>query len=82
MGLPRWLSGKESTCQCKRCRRLGSDPWVRTSPLFLPGASRGQESLVGCSTWGCKESDMIARLSTHSCMYELDDQQEPLLNTL
>ena len=26
MGLPRWLSGLESTCQC---RRLGFDPWVR-----------------------------------------------------
>ena len=36
------------------------DPWVRTSPLFLPGESHGQKSLVGYSTWGCKESDMIA----------------------
>ena len=25
-GLPPWLSGKESTCQC---RRYGFDPWVR-----------------------------------------------------
>ena len=25
-GLPRWLSGKESTCQCKRCRRCRFDP--------------------------------------------------------
>ena len=24
-GLPRWLSGKESTCQC---RRSGFNPWV------------------------------------------------------
>ena len=24
-GLPRWLTGKESTCQCRRCR---TDPWV------------------------------------------------------
>ena len=29
-GLPRWLSGKESTCQCGR-RRF--DPWVRKIPL-------------------------------------------------
>ena len=27
--LPRWLSGKESTCQC---RRFGFDPWIRTIP--------------------------------------------------
>ena len=29
-GLPWWLSGKESTCQCRRC---GSDPWVGKIPL-------------------------------------------------
>ena len=26
--LPRWLSGKESTCQCRRHRRHGFHPWV------------------------------------------------------
>ena len=26
--VPRWYSGKESTCQCRRCRRCGFDPWV------------------------------------------------------
>ena len=28
MGLPRWLSGKESTCQWRRCRRCTFDPLV------------------------------------------------------
>ena len=28
--LPRWLSGKEPACQCRRC---GFDPWVREDPL-------------------------------------------------
>jgi len=28
MGLPRWLSGKESAYQCRRHRRCGFDPWV------------------------------------------------------
>ena len=28
-GLPRWLSGKEPACQC---RRLGCDPWVGKIP--------------------------------------------------
>ena len=32
-GLPRWLSGKESACQCRRQRRRGFDPWVRKIPL-------------------------------------------------
>jgi len=30
IGLPRWLSGRESTCQCRRC---GFDPRVRKIPL-------------------------------------------------
>ena len=62
-GLPRWLSGKESACQCKR---HGFDPWVRKTPwrrkwqptpVFLPGKSHGQWSLAGYSPWGHKESD-------------------------
>ena len=28
----RRLSGKESTCQCRRCRRHGFDPWIRKIP--------------------------------------------------
>ena len=28
-GFPRWLSGKESACQCRRFRRLRFDPWIR-----------------------------------------------------
>ena len=30
--LPRWLSGKESACQCRRCKRHGFDPWVAKIP--------------------------------------------------
>ena len=29
---PRWLSGKEPTCQCRRCRRHGFDPWAGKLP--------------------------------------------------
>ena len=56
---------RESTCQCRRCR---FDPWVRKihregngnplerqpTPVFLPGESHGQRSLVDYSPWGCK----------------------------
>ena len=31
--------------------------WQPT-PVFLPGESQGQESLVGCRLWGRTESDM------------------------
>ena len=48
-------------------RRNWFDPWVREiswgrkwqpTPVFLPGKSHGQRSLVGYSPWDCKESDM------------------------
>ena len=29
---PRWLRGKESTCQCRGLRRQGFNPWVRKIP--------------------------------------------------
>ena len=40
---------------------VGKIPWRREwqpTPVFLPGESLGQRSLVGYSPWGCKESDM------------------------
>ena len=30
------------------------------TPVFLPGESQGQGSLVGCHLWSCTESDMTA----------------------
>ena len=59
-GLPWWLSGKESACQCRRCRFdpwAGKIPWRRKwqpTSVFLPGKSHGQRSLVACSPWGGK----------------------------
>ena len=53
MGLPWWLRDKEFACSC---RRFGFDPWSvkipwrrtwQPTPMFLPGKSRGQRSLVG-----------------------------------
>ena len=66
--LPRWLSGKEPACEC---RRPGFDPWVRKipwsrkwrpTPVFLLGESHGP-SLVGYSLCGHKELDMTGHLS-------------------
>ena len=42
--------------------RAGKIPWRRAwqpTPGFLSGESQGQRSLVGCSPWGCKESDTL-----------------------
>ena len=43
------------------------------TPVLLPGKSHGQRSLVGCSPWGRKESDMTEWLHFHfslSCIGE------------
>ena len=43
------------------------------TPVLLPGKSHGQRSLVGCSPWGRKESDMTEQLHFHfslSCIGE------------
>ena len=54
--LPRWLSGKESVCQCRRHKRHEFDPWVgkipwnrkwQPTPVFLPEKSHGQRILGG-----------------------------------
>ena len=38
--------------------------WQPT-PVLLPGKSHGWRGLVGCSPWGCKESDMTEWLHFH-----------------
>ena len=42
-------------------RDKGSIPGMekkwQPTPVFLPGESHGQRSLVGYSQWGCNESD-------------------------
>ena len=71
LGFPGGLHGKESACNCWRpgfdpC--IGKIPWRRewqATPVFLPGESHGQKSLVGYSPWGCKESDMTSTFTFH-----------------
>ena len=70
-----------------QCGRRGFDPWVRKfpwrrkwqpTPVFLPGESHGQRSLVGCSPWGRKEWDRIERL-TLVCEFWGNDIQSRVL---
>ena len=45
---------------------LGRSPWRRKwqlAPVFLPGKSHGQSSLVGYSPWSCEKLDKTERLS-------------------
>ena len=55
LGLPRWFSGKESPCQCRKHKRYGFDLWVskipwsgkwQPLPVFLPVKFHRQRSLV------------------------------------
>ena len=54
--LPRWRSGEDSACQCRRLKRCGMDPWVgkiswrrkwQPTLVFLPEKSHEQRNLVG-----------------------------------
>jgi len=61
-GFPGGLDGKESPSMLETwVRSLGGKiPWRRAwqpTPVFWPGESHGQRSLVGYSPWGCKELD-------------------------
>ena len=54
------------------CTYIWGRQWQST-PVLLPGKSHGWKSLVGCSPWGCKESDTTERLHFHfslSCIGE------------
>ena len=62
-----------------QCERSGFDPWVRKipwrrkwqpTPVFLPGKSHGQRSLVGYSPWGCKRvRHELATRQQHTLIY-------------
>ena len=76
------LSGKESACQCRRLKRWRLSPWVgkvswrrewQPTPVFLPGKSHGQRSLVGYTPWSFEEWNMTEwpntnmRTRPHTC---------------
>ena len=72
--LPRWLSGKESACNAENPNSIPGreDPYRKKrqpTPIFLPGKSHGQRSLVVYSAWGPKELNMTEQLSTHKHTY-------------
>ena len=67
---------KESTCQCRRHKRCGFDPWVRKSPLrrkwqptpvFLPGKFHRQKSLVD----GVEKSQTWLSVNMHTYTHTL-----------
>ena len=77
-------SNKESACQCRQKRRgfspwVGKTPWRRAwqpTPVFLPGESHGQRSLVSYSPQVPTESDMT-EVTQHTRMYNSVGRNPP-----
>ena len=72
---PQWLSGKIICLQFRSCR---FHPWVRkvpwrrawqATPVFLPGESHGQRSLVGYSPQGHKDDSFRDDWSSLACTH-------------
>ena len=71
--LSRWHNGKESACQCRRCKRCGFDAWVRKTP----GVGNGTPLQYSCldnpmdrgAWWATvhnhKKSDISEHVHTH-----------------
>ena len=81
--LPRWLSGKEFACKCRRSRFgpwVGKIPWRRKwqpTPVFLTGESHAQRDLAGYSPWQCKESG-----TTEATWYSTGGKVKPLIRAV
>ena len=75
-GFPGGDSGKESACQCRRCKRLGFDPWIGKIPWRRKDEnplqysclknSMDKRSLVGYSPWGRRVRHDRASACTHA----------------
>ena len=82
---PRWHSGKEPTCQCRRHKRPGFNPWVRKipwrrawqpTPAFLPG--KFHKWAWWATVHGVTKSQTW--LSTHTYTWPWRDKKIPLLS--
>ena len=73
------LSGKEPTCQCRRCELnlwVRKTPWKRKRqlmPVFLPGKSQGQRILASYSPWGRKRvrHDLVTKQQQGLLQYSI-----------
>ena len=74
-GFPDGISGTESACQGRRCRRHGFDHWVRKirwrrewQPIsvFLPENPTGREA---CPAIIRRVTKSLTPLNTHTLMY-------------
>ena len=91
LGIPRWLRGKESSCQWRTCRRYGFDPRVgkipwrkawQPIPVFLSGESPWTEepgtveSMVGGVTKSWAQFSRHTHTHTH-CLQVFHFRAQP-----
>ena len=77
LGFSKWFSGRESAYNARATEDTGLIFWKKewqSTPVFLPGESRGQGSLAGYSPWGRKESDTTEQWSAHTCILGPEEQ--------
>ena len=80
--VPRYLSGKDSTCNARDLDSIPSSgrfPWRRKwqpTPVFLPEEFHGQKGLAGYSPWGCK----VPNTTVHT--HTVQVHQTKLLNCI
>ena len=85
--LPRWRSGKESACQCKKhifnlwSRKFPQKRKWQPTPIFLPGEPHGHRSLVGCHLWGRTELDTTEATQQQQQCVSTSDSPFFLMNT-
>ena len=86
LGFPGGASDKEPACQCWRRSRRRFNPWVwkipwrrswQPTPVFLPGESHGQKSLMGYShrvtkSWTHWNDNTHTRRIVLYCSYSSD----------
>ena len=81
VGFSGGTSGKESSCQCRRCMRCRFNHWGRKIPwsrkwqpalVFLPGKFHGQRNLVSYSPWVHGAAESWTQLSDWAHFYWTD----------
>ena len=73
LGLPRWLSGKESSCQCRRHRRHGFDSLSRENPLEEEMAT--QSSILAWKIPWTEESGGLQSIGSQRLRHDIAHTQ-------
>ena len=71
VGFPRWLSGKESACQCRRCE---FDSWVRKIPWRRSGWLATHSSILAREIPWAEEPGRLQSMGLQKSRTQLSDR--------